>query len=380
MVTLALLAPGSIWTSPALAVTPAGSGTIATTPATDPAVPCDRQAQPATCLLRLTLPGDAGHLPWYVSRLPGREAAGPSAALVVIHGYPRDAAHSFNAGLAAASAAGQGETTLIAAPLFQVEALEARRCDTPGEVPAQPGDALWRCGGWLAGDDSLGGRPVSAFAALDALIAELPRQWPTLQTITIAGFSAGAQFLQRHAAFGAPAPAGLRLRRVIADPGTWLYLDPVRPRPVLDGQPVSDPAACGPAAAFPDRCVLVLEQPAVAACRDYDQWKYGLGGLPAPLGVDADTARERYRQADLAYLAGALDSGPGPGTFNGILDHSCAAELQGPFRLQRAQGFAAYEAQVLKPPRPRPLAVVPGCAHDVGCVLPSGAARPVLFE
>ena len=121
-----------------------------------------------------------------------------------------------------------------------------------------------------------------------------------------------------------------------------------------------------------------MQTPDASACPHYDQWKYGVADLPAHLG-DAAAARARYRAADLAYLAGGLDDGPGPGNADKVLDHGCAAQLQGPYRLQRAQGYAAYEQQVLQPARPRPLHVVPGCRHDVACVLPAAAARPALF-
>jgi hypothetical protein len=343
----------------AQAAPPAPPPTVLRQPATDPAVACDRQAQPAGCLLRLALPQGAGQLAYYVSQPPGAAPA-PQAVLLVMHGYPRDAAHSFNAGLAAVQGAGLQGRVLVVAPLFQVGADDAARCHTAGEMPAQAGDALWRCGTWLAGEASNGPQPITSFAALDALVAELVRQWPGLRQVTLAGFSAGAQLLQHHVAFAAAPPAGVRLRHVIADPGTWLYFDPVRPQRVQDGQPA-------------------MQTPEAAACPRYDQWKYGVADLPAHLG-SAAAARAQYRAADLAYLAGALDSGPGPGTADKVLDHGCAAQLQGPYRLQRAQGYAAYDQQVLQPPQPRGLTVVPGCAHDVACVLPSAAARPVLFQ
>ena len=360
----------------------APSPPVPTAPATDPTVPCDQQAQPATCLLRLDLPQEAGQLAYYASRRPAAAAAaGPDTALLVMHGYPRDAAHSFNAGLAAVRAAGLQDRVLVVAPLFQVAAAAAPRCRTPGEMPAQPADALWRCGTWLAGEASTGPHPITSFAALDALVAALVQQWPSLRTVTLAGFSAGAQLLQRHAAFGAAAaPGGVRLRHVVADPGTWLYFDPVRPQLQRNGRAVADASDCGPAAGYPAACTVAMQTPDPAACPRYDRWKYGVADLPVSLGRDAATARAQYRAADLAYLAGALDSGPGRGTADKLLDHGCAAQLQGAYRLQRAQGYAAYDQQVLQPAQRRRLTVVPGCAHDVGCVLPSNAARPVLFD
>jgi hypothetical protein len=369
----------------AFAFAPAWAGVeppaVPMAPASDSAVPCDRQAQPAGCLLRVDLPQKAGRLAYYVSQRPGATTDMPRQALLVLHGYPRDAAHSFNAGLAAVQAAGLRGRVLVVAPLFQVDANDAERCHTPGEMPAQNGDALWHCGSWLAGETSSGTDTISSFAALDALVADVVRQWPGLNTLTLAGFSAGAQMLQRHAAFSAAAPRGIRLRYVIADPGTWLYFDAVRPGLLSEGQPATDAADCERAASHPGAgCTFSLQPPDAATCPRYDRWKYGVAGLPAALGRDPAAARTRYRAAEVTYLAGALDNGPGPGTYDKVLDHSCAAQLQGTYRLQRAQGYAAYERQTLQPLRARSLGVVPGCAHDVGCVLPSAEARPALFD
>lgn len=363
-----------------------GPNAVPVSPTMDPAVPCDHQAQSATCVLRVSLPNGAGKLAYYVSRLPtarepSRAQDDLQAALLVMHGHPRDAARSFNAGLAAVRNAGLQQRVLVVAPLFQVSTEEAQRCHTPGEMAAAPGDALWQCGTWLAGKPSTGAHPITSSAAIDALVLELKRQWPGLRTITLAGFSAGAQLLQHQAGFAAAAPPGVRLRYVVADPGTWLYFDAVRPQARRDGKVVADTSACGPAEQYPGECAITMQTPAPAAvCPGFDQWKYGVADLPAYLGRDAAEARQRYRATEMAYLAGALDSGPGPGTYNRIMDHSCAAELQGSYRLQRAQGYAAYDRQVLKPDQPHRLTIVPDCAHDVACVLPSSTARPALFD
>ena len=108
-------------------------------------------------------------------------------------------------------------------------------------------------------------------------------------------------------------------------------------------------------------------------------WKYGVAQVPATLGQTGHEARTRYVGADIAYLEGALDTGDGPGTANRLLDKSCGAQLQGPYRLQRGVAYAAYDRQVLAPSNPRTLTVVPGCAHSVSCVFPSPAAAGVLF-
>lgn len=347
--------------------------------AADLSAACRRDAAPG-CLHRLTLPSGAGALAYYASASPGGATAAPTEALVVVHGYSRNVRASFRAGLEAAERAQRADRTLVVAPAFQVVPAQAQRCRSRGTPDVAPGDALWTCGGWAEGGLSRGGGAlIGAFAALDALVAELHRQWPSLRTITLAGFSAGAQLVQRSVGFAADAPPGVHLRYVVAAPSSWLYFDAVRPVPQRGGQ-AADWATCGAGSAFPGDCTFRFAPPAVpAACPEADRWKYGLQGLPAHLGRTAAEARARYRAADVRYLEGADDSAATRGAAPEVLDQRCAAELQGPFRLQRGVTYAAYERAVVQPPQPRPLAVVPGCGHSVGCVLPSDAARAAVF-
>ncbi|MDR0260659.1 MAG: hypothetical protein LBI76_12735 [Comamonas sp.] len=365
-----------------LAALLASSGWAASAPPSGPASAsqtCTEQASDA-CYQGFDLPGQAGRMHFYASLAPQAEKAdgsgGPQTALLIMHGHPRDANRSFNAALDAARRAGRLDTTLVIAPLFQVASDKAERCRTKGTPAPEPGDALWTCSSWLAGKNSqaaAGRSPINAIAALDALIADIHQRWPSVRQITLAGFSAGGQMLQRSIGFAQQPPAGVSLRYVVADPGTWLYFDPLRPQPQRAGSDV-DWAACSDAA-----CSYRMQRPEESSCPGYDHWKYGTQALPSYLGSTAAQARERYRQADIHYLEGALDNQAGKGTSYGALDKSCAAMLQGPFRRQRGEGYAAYVSQVLQPPRPQPLYTVPGCAHDVACVLPSDAARPALF-
>ena len=355
---------------------------------------CSQEASTA-CWYSLDLPAQAGRLHYYASRAPDvPAAAGPTEALLVMHGHSRDVNRSFVAGLQAARLAGKlkgvQDDVLVLAPLFGVAASQATRCHTQGVPEAQPGDALWTCGSWLAGQRSLGPRGeagevptgrIGSIAALDALLSEMKKQWPSLRSVTLAGFSAGAQMLQRSAVFAAAPPPGLTLRYVIAAPGSWLYFDAERPQPQVNGQAV-DWTSC---TAQGTACRMVFQRPDEASCPGYNRWKYGIEDLPAHLTVGSASStgvaalRERYRQARIDYLAGELDSNAKRGSAYSVLDTSCAAMLQGPFRLQRAQGYAAYDQALLQPAQPRRLTVVPGCAHDVACVLPSPEARRVLF-
>jgi hypothetical protein len=287
-------------------------------------------AQAAQFLDFEPIPGQ-GTLRYYSSQTPGRDT---NSALIVLHGHPRDAQRTFKAGV---SVQGAG---LVIAPLFQVDTAHAGKCHSPGEPAAQPGDLLWSCSSWLAGAPALNAPQVSAFKALDGLISEVQRRWPNVRTITIAGFSAGAQMVQHYIGFAADAPSTITLRYVVADPGTWLYFNAQRPYPVAD-------------------------------CPGFNHWKYGTAQLPDWLNRSAAEAQRRYRAADIHYLEGELDDSPAKGNADRLLDRSCAAMAQGPFRRQRGQAYAVQDA--------RPLQVVPGCGHSVTCVFAAPEARQALL-
>ena len=364
------------------------------------------------CLHALALPAGAGQLRYYASHLPTTHTSpaspaasgnpfAPTAALIVIHGHSRDAGGSFNAALRATQQAGKSDQTVVVAPVFQVDAANAQRCSSPHTPPAQPDDATWTCGSWAAG--ALAGKsaaPISSFAALDALVADAQRQWPTLRSITLVGYSAGAQLLQHRIVFAAPAPHSVALRYVIAAPGSWLYLDEQRPAPLPSASHKTlanggdgdgdrdrpDPSSTWAPCSTENACRFAFQKPAPSAsCPQYNDWKYGLSALPPQLTAsatsprNAEAMRERYRAANIAYVVGADDNSASKAASYQVLDKSCAANLQGPFRLQRAVAFQAYDKAVIRPAQPRTLTIVPGCAHSATCVLPSAEMRAVLF-
>ena len=324
-------------------------------------------------LMTFQPPGAAGVLQLYVSRAADGSATPPSRALIAIHGHPRDANKTFNAAVAAAQRAHRLDDTLVAAPIFQVPSAESEKCRTKGVPEAQHGDLVWTCESWLEGGLASNDPHFSSFDALDAVVAELVRQWPGVRTVTVAGFSAGAQMVQHAIGFATERP-GVTLRYVVADPGTWLYFD--RDRPVPQGGKAGWSNCDG---SDMTRCAFDVAA-AATDCAGLNQWKYGMDDLPAQLKPTAAQARQRYASADIHYLEGALDSSDAKGTAYRVLDKSCAAEAQGPYRLQRGIAYAAYDRAKLAPHLDRQVTIVPGCAHDVACVFPSDAARAALFD
>ncbi|WP_213993429.1 hypothetical protein [Sodalis sp. dw_96] len=353
---LSLLAWGS---GPVAAATPSCSSTASPD--------CYQQFKPA---------GAKGVVHYYAS-LPvagPQGAAAPTRALIAVHGHPRDANKTFEAALLATRRAGRTGDTLVIAPVFQVADADAGKCHTAGVPGARAGDLLWTCESWLDGGVASNEGATGSFNVLDALVATLKRQWPSLKTITIAGFSAGGQMVQHYIGFAAD-PTGLSVRYVVADPGTWLYFDPLRPQPVSSGQP-ADGSSC--TSADNGACRFKMTMPP-QDCPQVNQWKYGMENLPGHFTRNASQARRHYAEAEIHYLEGALDSSAAKGTFYPILDKSCAAAAQGPYRMQRGLAYAAYDRALLAPDKKRTVTLVPGCAHNVACVFPSEAARQALF-
>ncbi|QNK71358.1 hypothetical protein [Variovorax sp. PAMC26660] len=334
-------------------------------------------AASSACYRSFQPPGSGGALHYYASLSP--DGAAPTKVLVAMHGHPRDANKTFDAALQAVRGASALADTLVVAPLFQVAQGKAGKCGTPGVPVAEAGDLLWTCGSWLEGGGASNGNGITSFAAMDALVTELTQRWPSLRTVTIAGFSAGAQMVQHYIGFAQePDSESVAVRYVVADPGTWLYFDPVRPQPMRDGVAVAW-TACGSGADTLRNCTLSFPAVADDACPALNRWKYGTDALPGSLGRSAAQVRQRYASADVSYLEGALDSSDAKGTYYGILDKSCAAAAQGPYRMQRGLAYAQYDRALLAPVKRREVLVVPGCAHDVACVFPSAAARAALL-
>lgn len=332
------------------------------------------------CYLSIEPPGAMGRLSYLASQVPQANSSqsGPAAVLIAMHGHPRDVEKTFNATLLAVQRANAEVKTLVIAPLFQVAAPEAAKCRAPGTPAAQTGDLQWTCESWLSGGPARNGSGLTSFAAMDSLISELLLRWPSLRSVTVAGFSAGAQMVQHYIGFAAAQPTGpVTIRYVVSDPGTWLYFDALRPQPMQEGRAV-DWLRCSGGLNFLGNCTLEFTR-ANNACPELNRWKYGTESLPDGLGRSAAEARVRYSQADITYLEGELDSGSGPGTFHRILDKSCPASTQGPYRMQRGLAYAQYDRTFLAPEKQRKVVVVPGCAHDVACVFPSEVGRAALL-
>jgi pimeloyl-ACP methyl ester carboxylesterase len=136
---------------------------------------------------------------------PVSGSAAVTRAVIVVHGTSRDANGYYTHMMNAATQAGVTNQTMVLAPHFEVSG------DTPAGTLTWPSNE-----GWKQGDTPTTG--VSSFTVIDQLIGSLadPARFPHLTHITLAGHSAGGQFTQRYAAFGAGVLIKRRNRFLIA--------------------------------------------------------------------------------------------------------------------------------------------------------------------
>ncbi|GAB4058758.1 hypothetical protein [Uliginosibacterium sediminicola] len=295
-----------------------------------------------------------GRLPIHVSRDWSQAQPAVRRALIVVHGITRD---DLLAGeRAAAKVPSAADDAIIITPQFLIAEDVAAH-----QLPELT--LRWGVDDWKAGFKAQAPAPLSAYAVMDAIFARLlDRQlFPNLQSIVLAGHSAGGQYLQRYALFGQGSAlvdqAGVRLRYVVANPSSYAYANDLRPL-----------AAGGFAAADASQCERV------------DRWPYSLSAnLPAYARKPLDPAAlmRRYLAHDVIYLLGEEDKDP----HHPQLDKSCAGEAQGDSRLQRGRYYFAYAAQF---PRDaafkQRLFIVPGVAHNSTRMFGSSCGLAALFD
>ncbi|MCP2340162.1 hypothetical protein [Actinomadura rupiterrae] len=248
------------------------------------------------------------------------------SAVVVVHGALRNAGDYFWIVEEAAC----GRRVLVLAPQF-LTAVDVRGRAECREL------LHWETEDWKGGFGE-----VSSFEVLDALLRRL---LDGVRRVTVAGNSAGGQFVNRYAAVGNVPDE--RVRFVVANPSTYLYFDRVRPG--VDGL--------------------------VGAERD--QWRYGFGGArPEYVSESAEYYFERYLGRDVVYLLGEEDADPGAA----LLEVHPAALAQGLTRFERGVRYYEYLEQKAGGSLERHRLVrLAGVGHDARDVFTSAQGVEALF-
>ena len=275
-------------------------------------------------------------------------------ALIIVHGNDGNADSYFKTALTAATEAKARGDSLILAPHFVEQA----------EKSAPPaGQLVWSRGSdWRAGyASSAQAKPrISSFAVMDRLVTALAdkARYPNLQSIVVAGHSAGGQYVQRYAVLRGDAASGTPpLRYVVANPSSYLYLDARRP----------DPSKSGAFSVPPD-----------GTCAT-NRYKYGLERGVAYVEGALKTSSvaniaARFQQRPVTYLLGENDNDPN----HRLLDKDCAAMAQGPTRLARGLAFKLYLESFYAPNLQR-FETVSSVGHNAARMFRSPAGVAALF-
>jgi hypothetical protein len=249
-------------------------------------------------------------LPIFLSRDWSQPLPDIERVVIIQHGHGRNAPGYYKGGLRAQARAGAaGTRSMIIAPDFVAEADVSAFQLEPSVLRFQPS-------AFESAGPAIAPQSISSFAVYDALLAKLADRhiFPNLRTIVVAGHSEGGQMVQRYAIVGhgdaAVVRAGIQVRYVVANPGTFAYFSADRPEPA-----------------------------SAATCPRFNQWKYGLTDLPAyAAGRSVGNLEADYVSRHVIYLFGALDTDPNDPDLN----KSCMAEAQGPNRWARGHAFVAY--------------------------------------
>lgn len=309
----------------------------------------------------------------YRSHSLGVRNEGITRAVLMIHGQNRDADNYFRHVLAAGFLAGALDDTVILSLRFASN--DGERChDELGS-----GELNWICLGadsWRNGGPAIGAPDFTSYDPVDEILRRLVRRevFPNLQSIVVAGHSAGGQFVGRYAMSnrvhdGLPVVPAY----IVANPSSYTYLDSLRP--TVSAVPATVAAAppgyIAPLAAEPPAAFVAFAD--TGGCTGYDNWPYGLQertGYAAALSDEQLRSQVAARRA--VYLLGELDILPLYG-----FDDSCSAMAQGPTRLARGLAFGKHVND--RHGAHNESRVVPACGHSARCMFTADMSLRLLF-
>lgn len=291
-------------------------GTPAATETAAPAASAAELTGPAWQRVHLGNGANAYDFPVYANHPLDGDLRGIREVVFIQHGLQRNGNDYYAAGEALLMASGRNpDEILLIAPNFP---------GTPDTAKGFDNMPMWSTDGWLGGFTAVNApyNGLSSLQVLDDLIAFAtdPARLPGVKRVTVAGHSGGAQIVHRYAVLNnvdeSIRKRGIDLRYVVANPSSYLYFTPERPR--------------GHGFALYD----------IGVCPDYDHYKYGMVDMvPYAAGIDGKTLFKRYMHRQVTYLVGGNDNDPN----HRVLDKTCGAEAEGPTRLDRARNYLRYE-------------------------------------
>jgi pimeloyl-ACP methyl ester carboxylesterase len=277
------------------------------------------------------------------------ELANPRRAIIMVHGVLRNSERYFLDTRAAAYASGEGDQTLVIALAF----------DNEDTRPKELNELAIFDGNWKLGSrESMFGS--SSFLVMDDMLQDVLKRYPSINKISLAGHSAGGQFIGRYAVLNDVHEymQQTELRYFVMAPSSHLYLREERPQfvgGVLQHGFAIPEDDCG---------------------GEYNTYPYGLKmqgsevEVPMP-SLNPQQLQARFAKRRVFYAVGALD------IETDYLDESCAAMKQGVNRLERME----YYFRSLGPDslQNHSMIVLSGVPHDANIMMHHAAMQALLF-
>lgn len=262
-------------------------------------------------------------------------------AIITIHGSTRNADTYFKSIWRLAKKIQVNDKVMVISPKFKILGDKVKRHEL-----------VYSYEGWWIGDDSLKAK-VSSFSVIDYFIKTLANKskFPALKELIVLGHSAGGHLTQR-LALGSQEDLkhpDLEVKYIVANPGTYAYLNPYRPVESTAG---------------------LFRIPRIRCA--YNSWKYGLDNLnPYMKREKIPVMIDQFLERDVTYFLGEQDIGQ--------VEQNCMATIQGPTRLARGKNFKAHLDQFF-PAHKHSLIVVPGVGHTQYGMYNSPEGKQLLFN
>ena len=293
-------------------------------PQNDGQFPCLNST--SDCLNTLILGSDSEWTFDYYSSFPLDSIWNVTGAIIVIHGFNRNADEYFENMLSVVQSLDLEDRIIVIAPDFSTQD------DNPDDQ-----EILWTSNSWKVGSLSVyktNKQQLSSFSVIDKIITDLNNEqnYPDLNTILVTGHSAGAQYTYLYSATN-PVENTLNNKELlyaVANSSSYLYLNELREA---------------------DSNYYIPSD-----CNNYNDWPFGLEDRNNyASNSSASEIIDQVIQRNVNYFNGLLDTAS--------LAYGCEYTLQGANRLDTGQRYFDF-LNFYFPNHSHSFNTVSGASHD----------------
>ena len=293
-------------------------------PQNDGQFPCLNST--SDCLNTLILGSDSEWTFDYYSSFPLDSIWNVTGAIIVIHGFNRNADEYFENMLSVVQSLDLEDRIIVIAPDFSTQD------DNPDDQ-----EILWTSNSWKVGSLSVyktNKQQLSSFSVIDKIITDLNNEqnYPDLNTILVTGHSAGAQYTYLYSATN-PVENTLNNKELlyaVANSSSYLYLNELREA---------------------DSNYYIPSD-----CNNYNDWPFGLEDRNNyASNSSASEIIDQVIQRNVNYFNGLLDTAS--------LAYGCEYTLQGANRLDTGQRYFDF-LNYYFPNHSHSFNTVSGASHD----------------